>query len=200
MRSKSCLCKNFATTSGPNVNDTPRSFSPQPKKQSFINHIHFTLRIKKPTQSDLHAWFVLFSSASEKQENCRMEFGEGKKQSPSKRKMLFRLFWPPHLQFHSCSAAPFTRNRIRTEESASCFGGHKLLTTTTQSQELPAESVTRQKKKSWQALWLTHATVQLKWSNCWRQRDKKGKHPGQPKLVFRTRKCLYFDVGYAKKV
>lgn len=30
MRSKSCLCKNLATTSAPNVNDTPRSFSPQP--------------------------------------------------------------------------------------------------------------------------------------------------------------------------
>ena len=30
MRSKSCFCKNFETTSGPNVNETPRSFSPQP--------------------------------------------------------------------------------------------------------------------------------------------------------------------------
>jgi len=30
MRSRSCFCRNFVTTSGPNVNDTPRSFSPQP--------------------------------------------------------------------------------------------------------------------------------------------------------------------------
>jgi len=30
MRSKSCLCRNLATTSAPNVNETPRSFSPQP--------------------------------------------------------------------------------------------------------------------------------------------------------------------------
>ena len=30
MRSRSCLCRNFATTSAPNVNETPRSFSPQP--------------------------------------------------------------------------------------------------------------------------------------------------------------------------
>jgi len=30
MRSRSCLCRNFATTSAPNVNDTPRSFSPHP--------------------------------------------------------------------------------------------------------------------------------------------------------------------------
>ena len=30
MRSRSCLCKNLATTSDPNVKETPRSFSPQP--------------------------------------------------------------------------------------------------------------------------------------------------------------------------
>lgn len=30
MRSKSCLFKNLATTSVPNVNETPLSFSPQP--------------------------------------------------------------------------------------------------------------------------------------------------------------------------
>lgn len=30
MRSKSCLFKNFATTSVPKVNETPLSFSPQP--------------------------------------------------------------------------------------------------------------------------------------------------------------------------
>jgi len=30
IKSKSCLCKNLATTSAPNVNDTPLSFSPQP--------------------------------------------------------------------------------------------------------------------------------------------------------------------------
>lgn len=30
IRSMSCLCKNLATTSAPNVNETPRSFSPQP--------------------------------------------------------------------------------------------------------------------------------------------------------------------------
>lgn len=30
IRSRSCLCKNLETTSGPKVNDTPRSFSPQP--------------------------------------------------------------------------------------------------------------------------------------------------------------------------
>lgn len=30
IKSKSCLCRNFATTSEPKVNDTPRSFSPQP--------------------------------------------------------------------------------------------------------------------------------------------------------------------------
>lgn len=31
IRSRSCLCKNLATTSEPKVNDTPLSFSPQPK-------------------------------------------------------------------------------------------------------------------------------------------------------------------------
>ena len=31
IRSKSCLWRNFATTSAPNVKDTPLSFSPQPK-------------------------------------------------------------------------------------------------------------------------------------------------------------------------
>lgn len=30
IRSRSCLCRNLATTSAPNVKDTPRSFSPQP--------------------------------------------------------------------------------------------------------------------------------------------------------------------------
>ena len=30
IKSRSCLCKNLATTSAPNVNETPRSFSPQP--------------------------------------------------------------------------------------------------------------------------------------------------------------------------
>lgn len=30
IRSMSCLCKNLATTSAPNVKETPRSFSPQP--------------------------------------------------------------------------------------------------------------------------------------------------------------------------
>jgi hypothetical protein len=30
MRSRSCFWRNFVTTSGPNVNDTPRSLSPQP--------------------------------------------------------------------------------------------------------------------------------------------------------------------------
>ena len=30
MRSRSCFCRNLVTISGPNVNDTPRSFSPQP--------------------------------------------------------------------------------------------------------------------------------------------------------------------------
>ena len=30
MRSRSCLLRNFETISGPNVKDTPRSFSPQP--------------------------------------------------------------------------------------------------------------------------------------------------------------------------
>ena len=30
MRSKSCLCRNFVTISGPKVKDTPRSFSPHP--------------------------------------------------------------------------------------------------------------------------------------------------------------------------
>ena len=30
MRSKSCLCRNLATTSAPKVKETPRSFSPQP--------------------------------------------------------------------------------------------------------------------------------------------------------------------------
>lgn len=31
IRSRSCLCRNLATTSEPNVNDTPLSFSPQPR-------------------------------------------------------------------------------------------------------------------------------------------------------------------------
>eukprot|EP00732_Lithocolla_globosa_P002780 Lithocolla_globosa_v1_NODE_1947_length_2245_cov_434.685845.p3 type:complete len:108 gc:universal NODE_1947_length_2245_cov_434.685845:1457-1780(+) len=30
MRSRSCFCRNFVTTSGPKVKDTPRSFSPHP--------------------------------------------------------------------------------------------------------------------------------------------------------------------------
>lgn len=30
IKSMSCFCKNLDTTSGPNVNDTPRSFSDQP--------------------------------------------------------------------------------------------------------------------------------------------------------------------------
>ena len=30
MRSRSCLCRNLATTSAPKVKETPRSFSPQP--------------------------------------------------------------------------------------------------------------------------------------------------------------------------
>lgn len=30
MRSRSCLWRNFVTISGPNVNETPRSFSPHP--------------------------------------------------------------------------------------------------------------------------------------------------------------------------
>ena len=30
IKSRSCLCRNLATTSAPNVKETPRSFSPQP--------------------------------------------------------------------------------------------------------------------------------------------------------------------------
>ena len=68
MRSKSCLCKNLAATSAPNVNETPRSFSPQPIV-SWKDYFYFKLLHNK-VEAKLAEWLLLlpvihsFNSAS----------------------------------------------------------------------------------------------------------------------------------------
>ena len=68
MRSRSCLFRNLLTTSAPNVNDTPRSFSPQPctslsgsdhsRSHSSPVNSHHTVHI--PASIFSHFEFVIF--------------------------------------------------------------------------------------------------------------------------------------------